>query len=253
MRFLALILLLFLGTAPAFSKNVRLTIKWTFTNVNEGYDHENKMLVYIDGKSIGESRVYRQTDHATYNVEVTSGKHDVRIQNYAMYEGKWDIHTKENNYSVDAMYEGTLMLTGNTTIDLVFDIRTETASSTITGGKMKAPANSVPLTVTWKYTNVVEGYDHDSRTVVYVDGKIAATSDVIKESKLGKLVVYVPKGNHDILIENYAFYEGNWELHSRENSYSLDAVYSANMLFSKKRSLNLIFDIDAETVTANTK
>lgn len=166
----------------------------------------------------------------------------MKIENYAMYEGKWDIHTKENQYSVDAFYEGKINFSKPTTIDMKFDISSETADISISGGKSEK-GKEVPLTVTWIYKNVEKGYDHDNRMEVYVDGKKVGTSNIFKESKKGSMTVKVPAGQHEITVENYAYYEGNWELHSIENNYSVDAFYTTNMLFKKKRSINLVFDI----------
>jgi len=253
MKSALLVLSLFSCMTLMAGKTVKLTIKWAFENVQEGYDHENKMLVYIDGKSVGESSVFQETEKGTYELEVPKGKHEVKIHNYSLYEGKWDIHTKANNYSVDAFYEGTINMTANTTVNMVFDINSETTDVKITGGS-EAKGEGVPLAITWKFTNVEEGYDHQSRMQVYVDGKLAGISDVYLESKQGKMVVYVPTGNHDIVVENYAFYEGQWELHAIKNNYSIDAFYSINMLFSKKkRSMNLIFDIETLETTVTVK
>lgn len=244
--------LLFIALLATFSsfagKQVMLTVKWHFANVIEGYDHDSKMLVYIDGKLIGESKVFKETAHASYDVEVPSGTHDVKIENYSFYEGKWDIHTKANRYSVDAFYNGKITFSKNTTIDMNFDVDKETTEITVVGSKEIKP-KAVPLTVTWIYKNVEEGYDHDNRTVVFVDGKKVGTSDIYKESKKGTMTVMVPAGNHEITIENYAYYEGNWELHSIENNYSVDAFYSTNLNFKKKRYINLVFDIETlETI-----
>ena len=253
MKMKLLILSLFSCMTVMAAKTLTLTIKWTFEEVVEGYDHENKMLVTIDGKSMGESKVFKETDHATFVIEVTKGKHDIKIQNYSFYEGKWDIHTKENQYSVDARYENTLNLSQNTVIDMVFNVDKETESITVKGGKVAGDAG-VPLTITWKFTHVEEGFDHQNRMQVRVDGKLIGTSDTFYESKLSSMKVNVPAGSHTITVENYAFYEGNWELHSIENNYSVDAFYEANMLFKKKkRSINLIFDIETLETTVVVK
>lgn len=242
MKMKLLFMALICSTSLFAENGVMLSIKWQFLNINEGYDHDNKMVVYIDGKLVGESKVFRQSQLATYNIEVTKGAHDVKIENYAMYEGKWDIHTKENQYSVDAFYEGKINFSKPTTIDMKFDISSETADISISGGKSEK-GKEVPLTVTWIYKNVEKGYDHDNRMEVYVDGKKVGTSNIFKESKKGSMTVKVPAGQHEITVENYAYYEGNWELHSIENNYSVDAFYTTNMLFKKKRSINLVFDI----------
>ncbi len=253
MKIKLLVLSLFSCMAVMAAKTVTVTVKWTFEEVIEGYNHDNKMLVFVDGQSFGESKVFKETDKATYSFEVTKGKHTIKIVNYSLYEGKWDIHTKENNYSVDAFYEAELNLTGNATINMVFNVDKESSDFTVTGIK-PVKGSEVPLTVTWIYKNVEEGFDHENRTVVYIDGKVAGTSSTYRESEKGTMTVMVPKGQHEVVIENYAFYEGQWELHSIENNYSVDAFYSLNMNFAKKkRSVDLVFDIDTLETTPTVK
>jgi hypothetical protein len=253
---LILICLLSLLAVPsvfAKSKTVQLTINWTFLNVNEGYDHDNKIIVTVDGEAVGESRVFKQTNRSSYTISIPKGKHEIRVMDYAYYESKWEEHKKENGYSIDAYYEGILDCQANITIDMTFDIDTETADIQVSGAKA-AKGSAVPLKIAWKYTHVKDGYEYDNRVIVYIDGKKVATSAIFAQSKLGTIVVDVPLGNHEILIESYALYQGKWELHSRENEYSIDAVYTTNMSFEKKkRSVNLIFDIDTEQTTAVVK
>lgn len=246
---LLLISLLCIGPLMA-AKPVKLTVKWVFQNVNEGYDHDNKVRVYVDGVQLGESAVYKQSKNGVYELEISKGTHQIKVVNYALFEGKWEEHNRANNYSVDAFYEAELNCSSNITIDLAFDIATETANAAVSGGSYKM----VDFDISWIYTNVEEGYDHQNRMEVYVDGKLVATSEVFVESKLGKMSLKVPSGSHDIWVENYAYYEGNWELHSIDNSYSLDAIYSANLKFSKKaRKLKLTFDIKTLTTTPELK
>ena len=48
---------------------------------------------------------------------------------------------------------------------------------------------------------------------------------------------------------NYADYEGNWEEHTTDNEYSIDAMYEEDITLSKSYSIHLIFDIDkGETI-----
>lgn len=240
-----LLFILCVITLPVFAgKTARLTVNWTFTNVVEGYDHKNKMAVYVDGKLVGESAEFLQTSKASYSFDVPVGKHDVKIQNYAFYEGKWDVHSKANGYSVDAFYDGQLTFSKACTMDMKFDIDTETSDIKITGAKSNATAG-VPLTLTWIFINVVEGYDHNNKMEIYCDGKLIGTSETFLESKKGTLTVSIPAGSHEINIINYAYYEGTWEAHTLENDYSIDATYTGNMTFKKKRrTANFVFDID---------
>jgi len=242
---LKLLFAICLLSLPAFAgKTARLTVNWTFTNVIEGYDHNNKIVIYVDDKMLGESPEYIQSKKASYSVDVPTGKHTLKVENYAYYEGKWELHRPSNGYSVDAYYENIVTFSANNTLNMVCDIDTEKSTITVTGMK-EAPKKGIALTVSWIYKNVEEGYDHQNRMEVYADGVLLGTSDIQMESKLGKMTVIVPAGSHEISIQNYAYYQGNWELHSLENDYSIDAFYTTNMTFAKKkRSVNLVFDIE---------
>jgi hypothetical protein len=115
-------------------------------------------------------------------------------------------------------------------------------------------AAGVPLTITWIYTNIEEGYDHTNRMEVYVDGEKVGTSSSLLESEKGSYTVYVQPGDHEIRLENHTLYEGTWELHSLENNYSIDAFYTGNFNFKKKkRKIDLVFDIETGETTAKIK
>lgn len=106
----------------------------------------------------------------------------------------------------------------------------------------------VNLTVKYSFTGIVEGYDHDCKTELYVDGKLAATSTVEKESKPNYVTASVTKGSHEIKVVNYALYEGVWEEHTIANNYSQDCIYTQTVNCKKKsNTVKLLFDIDNGT------
>jgi len=107
----------------------------------------------------------------------------------------------------------------------------------------------VDLTVKYSFKGIVDGYDHDCKTELYVDGKLVATSTVEKESKPNSVSAKIKKGTHDIKVVNYALYEGLWEAHTIENNYSQDCLYSATINCKKKsNTIELLFDIDNGTI-----
>lgn len=107
--------------------------------------------------------------------------------------------------------------------------------------------------IDWQFTGIIEGYDHDSKVEVYVDGILVATSTVTKQSKKNSVTIFSTKGMHQIRIVNYALYENKWEIHSEENDYSLDAIYDSNLVLKKKNKISLIFDIDKEIIIESIK
>lgn len=110
--------------APAAGGKSTLLIKWEFKNVVEGYDHLNKMIVYVDGQKVGESTVTKETTPNSMSVKVKKGNRKIRIENWAQYEGNWELHSVENNYSHDFFWEGQLQLKKKKTFKIIFDIDT---------------------------------------------------------------------------------------------------------------------------------
>ena len=87
------------------AQTVPLQVSFKFINVEDGYDHLCRTQVLIDGEEVGVSNEVAQTKGATFTVQVPKGSHDLRIVNWARYEGTWEEHTIENNYSLDCVYQ----------------------------------------------------------------------------------------------------------------------------------------------------
>ena len=104
------------------------------------------------------------------------------------------------------------------------------------------------LKVDYSFKNLVEGYDHQTVTKIFVDDELVAESTQKSESKPNTVSCQIPRGEHTVRIVNYALYEGNWEEHTIENEYSIDAVYEFDQKLKKaKYKLTLVFDIDSGT------
>ena len=108
-------------------------------------------------------------------------------------------------------------------------------------------AQKTKLNVNFKFLNIVEGYDHNTKCEVWIDDDLVGTSKVSKESELNSFSVEFPSGEHTIRVVNYAEYEGNWEAHTVENEYSIDCYFEETHNFKKKGKLFLLFDIDNGT------
>lgn len=106
------------------------------------------------------------------------------------------------------------------------------------------------LSVTFKFVNIVEGYDHICKTQVWVDGNMVGESKEVKESVGTTFNVNVPTGSHDVRIVNLALYEGSWEEHTVENQYSIDCLFQGNVNFKPKNKFFMLCDIDSQTYTS---
>jgi hypothetical protein len=129
MKNLLLLASLLLLAGVGYSQNAKLTVYYAFANVEPGYDHDTKIQVFIDEQLVGESNVVPQTKGGSVTVEVPKGMHALRVMNQALYEGEWEDHTIDNNYSVDCYYEMTRSFNKPEKLYLRFDLDGETSYS----------------------------------------------------------------------------------------------------------------------------
>lgn len=110
-------------------------------------------------------------------------------------------------------------------------------------------AQNAKLTVKYSFTGIVDGYDHNTRTTIFLNDEELCTSKEHKESKDMIFSCDVPPGSYTVRVVNYAQYEGVWEEHTVENNYSIDAVFEKEMTFKKKKkyTIGLLFDLDNGT------
>lgn len=130
MRFIPILFLaLFFAVSAQAQKMAPLKVSWKFENVEPGYDHKNKCVVYVDGEEVAESSATLQTKPNTMKLEVPAGKHVIRVVNFALYEGVWEEHTVENNYSLDCVFEEEVKFSKKgRAISMVFDLDGEVVS-----------------------------------------------------------------------------------------------------------------------------
>jgi len=103
-------------------KDLKITVKYSFKGIVDGYDHPTKTELYIDDELKGTSTVSKESQPNSVTATATKGKHRIRIVNYAQYEGNWEEHTIANNYSIDCLYEAEVSVKKNLTIKLLFDL-----------------------------------------------------------------------------------------------------------------------------------
>ncbi len=139
MRFFTLLLFILVSTF-GWSQTTNLTTTFKFINIEEGYDHLCKTQVWVDGQMVGESAEVYESKGTSFTVQVPQGEHRVRIVNLAKYEGNWEEHTVENNYSIDCMWEGTQSFGSKAAkVFMLFDIDNDTQ---ISWKKMPKPVKS---------------------------------------------------------------------------------------------------------------
>lgn len=103
------------------------------------------------------------------------------------------------------------------------------------------------LTIKISFKGVEEGYDHLTKSDIYIDGNLVGSTVEHKETRSISKTIEVPNGKFDLKIVNFAYYEANWEEHTIENSYSIDCVVDDSFTVGKKKNLVIVFDLDDKT------
>lgn len=125
--FLAVTAVLFSMSAMA-GKSTTLTVEYLFYNINEGYDHVSKGRLYIDGDLVHETKEHLESELQNFTVKTTPGNHDILLELWTLYEGEWELHSFDNNYSIDCIVDDTFKLKpGKNKLVVKFDLDDETS------------------------------------------------------------------------------------------------------------------------------
>lgn len=84
---------------------IPFTVSWKYDRIAEDHDLENRVVVYIDGKREFESVAIRESHEGTLTFPLPTGRHDLRFQTEALYEGKWEEQIRQFDYAIDGFYE----------------------------------------------------------------------------------------------------------------------------------------------------
>lgn len=109
----------------AFAQN-SIQIVWDFKNIEPGFDHQNKIVVFIDNQPVAESETFLESERGSLNFKIKPSKYyKIRVVNYAWTDGEWEEHMISNKYSIDCIYEKNVKLKAQKTglLHLTFDFR----------------------------------------------------------------------------------------------------------------------------------
>jgi hypothetical protein len=113
------------------------------------------------------------------------------------------------------------------------------------GGPSVAMAG--PLSLTWSFMGIEEGYDHLNKMAVYVNGELVGESpEALQSSPKQQLTVDVPDDGFTLRVVNMAFYGGVWEEHTVANNYSIDCAFERSIPARKKHKFKVLMDLDGQ-------
>jgi hypothetical protein len=108
--------------APALALAGPLKASVQYVNIKEGYDHLNRMEVYVDGQLVATSADKLESKKNKVKFQLPPAAQNVRLLNYALYEGTWEEHTYANNYSIDCVWETPVSGIQGNRLDLICDV-----------------------------------------------------------------------------------------------------------------------------------
>jgi hypothetical protein len=244
-----------------YSKDKTVFIEWTFQGVLEGFNHLNRIQIFVDGIALPPSQEVFQSDLGNYVLRVSKGIHQIKLINEAYCKGKWQEHTFNNEFSIDARCEFELNPLNLSKIQVVFDLdqkqpvitRFDKKGLKIVPNPIRFSQRCFPLTIDWKFLNIEPNYDHLSRFCIYVDDVKIFTSNESLESAGGIFEVMLPKGEHSIRIVSECRIDSEWKEHTIVNNFSADVVLDEKRTVSKALSLTWVIDLDNTVGTSNWK
>lgn len=148
-----ILLCLFIGNIKAQSK-VNITFKYNFENSIKDYTYDTKLVLQRNGIKVGETAVKNQTIPNEATFSIPKGNATLKATIYALYNGKWEARTKDNNYSYDCVYEKEGNWIENNTISITVDIEEDNISI-----KENKPINSTPTSSYQNSNNTGDDFD----------------------------------------------------------------------------------------------
>lgn len=122
MRNLFIIFFLFIGTLAFSQKKGTLTVNYNFIHIAEGYDHVNKIEVYIDDKLVATSSEKLESIPNSVSTKITRGTHKLKILSYCLYEGKFELRSVDNDYTTEGTIEREITMGKKNTLQITFDL-----------------------------------------------------------------------------------------------------------------------------------
>lgn len=104
------------------NEKVNLTVDYSFSGIENGYDYQVKLYVIVDGEKIGETTPHLQSEPMKADFQIDKGNHTVKLLVMVNYNGNWEEHLKSKDYAIDAMYLTEMDFNTDQTIKLLFDL-----------------------------------------------------------------------------------------------------------------------------------
>ena len=113
---------LMLFSFGAVAQNGKVTFTTEFKNISEGYDHLSKEKIFVNGILVFTSEEHAESEILTAKIKLPRGTQNIRIENWTLYNGTWELTEMNNGYSIDGFYESELTLGKKNELYIIYDL-----------------------------------------------------------------------------------------------------------------------------------
>jgi len=104
------------------AQNGKVQFTTEFKNISEGYDHQSQEKIFVDGVLVYTSEEHPESEILTAKLKLPRGTHIIRIENWTLYKGTWELTAKDNGYSIDGFYESELTIGKKNELYIIYDL-----------------------------------------------------------------------------------------------------------------------------------
>ncbi len=242
-RIILLVLCVWSGTL-AFAQKNELQLFWKFEHLDPAYARMARLQVIVDDTLTLESGSFSMNEIGSFFDSLSVGKHRLELRILVRQIQGWELHTVENDYSMDVLLDTMIDLRSDLALHWELDVVAPSTRLREIPLKLLKSNSLKPLDFHTRFTSVPDGYDHLSRIRIYGNGRLLATGKEIRLSEERWEQLWVPFPIHDLRVVIEVNFRGEWEEHNVFNGYQFDLIWCAEKL---KRSRNVYWNGDIES------
>ena len=106
----------------ALAQNGKLTLRFEWAGIEEGYDHTVKDLVFIDGELVATTEEHKGSSPISLSVKTTRGNHTIKTVSMTLYQGNWEFTRVDNDYSIDGFTEQEYKIGKKSNLLIIYDL-----------------------------------------------------------------------------------------------------------------------------------
>jgi hypothetical protein len=121
MKLFSLCLLLTLSFAGTAQQG-KVAFTSEFTGLVEGYDHVCKEKIYVNQELVFTSKEHLESEMLKAKLKLPRGTQNIRIENWTLYKGTWELTSIANSYSINGFYDSQITIGKKNSLHVLYDL-----------------------------------------------------------------------------------------------------------------------------------